>query len=464
MKEIETIYKETRNILYPLYEEDDIEKELVEALGADIRAMIIEEAGKTTTITTLGRLACERIVFLFLGSRQDTDREAVCSCAEGVFDSLNAPFVVWVDKAVNASMDAHLITSCFIRALYGKAYIKKKDDPDITFLSEEDLTQDVQTAMIYADGKKYARRLSDLPPNVMTPKELCQQAVALAQTYGMKCRVLSTAELKEMNAGGLLAVSQGSAYPPYLICLTYDHGGNAPYQAVIGKGITFDSGGYNLKSRTSFGMKYDMCGAADVLGVMKILAELRAEVNVYGILPVTENLISQQAYKSQDVIQLMSGKTIEITNTDAEGRLILADAITYAQRLNANRIVDIATLTGACVTALGNVYSGIFSNDDAFFQSFSDSMKQTGERGWRMPLDAAYLQDLTSNCADLRNAATGNGKGGACVAAAFLSQFIETDVKWLHIDIAGTSDEKDCATGAMISSVANFLIQEAQQL
>ena len=240
-----------------------------------------------------------------------------------------------------------------------------------------------------------------------------------------------------------------------MICLKYTNA-DTPYTAVIGKGLTFDSGGYNLKGN-SLGMKYDMCGGADVLGVMKTLGALKAKANVYGIIPTTENLVSGKAYKPQDVITTLSGKTVEIISTDAEGRLILCDAITYAQQLGATQLIDLATLTGACVSALGDIYTGVFSNDDEYYQEFDKAMKESDEKGWRLPIDEEYFAKLKSHSADFKNS-VGKAGAGASVAANFLEAFVEEGTKWIHLDIAGTADnDGTAATGAMVRSVVNMV-------
>ena len=290
----------------------------------------------------------------------------------------------------------------------------------------------------------------------MTPADLAKEAKKLAKKYGMECEILDKDTLEEMGAGGILAVNQGSKVPACMICLKY-HGGDGPYKAVVGKGLTFDAGGYSIK-HSSVGMKYDMCGGADVLGIMQILAATKAKVNVYGIVPSTENLINGKAYKPQDVIKTLSGKTVEIISTDAEGRLILCDGLTYVQRFGVTHVIDLATLTGACVRALGSSYTGVFANDDAFYQVFEEAMQESDEKGWRLPLDDEYFEQLKSNSADFTNSAREAGTAGASVAAGFLSQFIEDGVKWIHLDIAGTADNNGkAATGAMIRSVVNVL-------
>jgi leucyl aminopeptidase len=204
-------------------------------------------------------------------------------------------------------------------------------------------------------------------------------------------------------------------------------------------------------------MKYDMCGGADVLGIMKILASNKVKANVYGIIPTTENLVSDKAYKCDDVITTLSKQTVEIVSTDAEGRLILCDALTYAQSLNVSHIIDIATLTGACVRALGDVYTGVFSNDDKFYNTFNEALKESDEKGWRLPIDDEYFKMLKSEVADFKNSA-GKPLAGASVAANYLNAFINNSTKWIHLDVAGTADSNGKgATGAMIRTISYLL-------
>ena len=327
---------------------------------------------------------------------------------------------------------------------------------DMDVLASVDVQDEINEAIIYGEGINYARRLADTPSNLMTPDEMVKESIQLAKDYGMECTILDKAQLEDMKAGGILSVNQGSDIPAYMIVLKHNGDGDNAYKAVIGKGLTFDSGGYNLKGN-SYGMKYDMCGGADVLGIMQILARSQAKTNVYGIVPVTENLVSGKAYKPQDVITTLSGKTVEIVSTDAEGRLILCDALTYAHQLGAKKLIDLATLTGACVTALGDAYTGVFANDDEYYHEFEQAMKAADEKGWRLPLDQAYLDKLKSNSADLKNSA-GKPGAGASIAANFLESFVEKDTQWIHLDIAGTADQDGTgATGAMIRSVVEVM-------
>ena len=350
-----------------------------------------------------------------------------------------------------------LFVESYVIAQYKEHVIghKEKEIINMNIITDENVEKDIEKALAYGEGINYARKLADTPSNLMTPATLVEEAQKLANQYGMECTILDKKALEDMKAGGILSVNLGSHVPAYMICLKYSNA-TTPYQAVIGKGLTFDSGGYNIKGN-SYGMKYDMCGGADVLGIMKILGATTAKVNVYGIIPTTENLISDKAYKPQDVITTLSGKTVEIVSTDAEGRLILCDAITYAQQLGATHLIDLATLTGACVSALGDIYTGVFSNSDSFYQEFEEAMKESDEKGWRLPIDDEYFAKLKSKSADFKNS-VGKPGAGASVAANFLEAFVEEGTKWIHLDIAGTADnDGTAATGAMVRSVVNVL-------
>ena len=298
-----------------------------------------------------------------------------------------------------------------------------------------------------------AKRLADTPANYMTSIDLMEEARELAERYNLEIEVLDNDALGEMGAGAILAVNQGSEYPAYIVNIKYRNGDN-DLISLIGKGIIFDTGGYNLKSN-SLGMKYDMSGAADVLGTMEIIASLGLNVNVDGIICVSDNMLSGNSVKPGDVVISLSEKSIEITNTDAEGRLVLCDGITYAQRNGSKYLVDIATLTGACVGALGNTYTGVFSNDDEYYKLFEDALRKANEKGWRLPLDAEYAKMLESKSADIKNS-SGKREAGASVAAEFLKSFVNEGTRWIHLDIAGTSG-KDAASGAMIETMCEFV-------
>jgi leucyl aminopeptidase len=312
-----------------------------------------------------------------------------------------------------------------------------------------------------------AKDLGNLPPNVCTPTYLAQTAERLARQHGsIKTQVLSEAAMKRLNMNSLLSVTGGTAEPAKLIVMQY-RGGSAREKPVVlvGKGITFDTGGISLKPGPGMDeMKYDMCGAASVIATMTAIAKLELAINVTAVVPTCENLPSGTATRPGDIVTSMSGQTIEILNTDAEGRLILCDAMTYARRFKPAVMIDVATLTGACVIALGHHRTAIMSNSDDLAKSIADAGIAADDRGWHMPLGDEYEQQLKSNFADFAN--VGGREGGAITAAAFLAKFAE-GLTWAHLDIAGTawrSGSKKGATGRPVPMLTEFLLKRAGAL
>ena len=323
----------------------------------------------------------------------------------------------------------------------------------------------IKKGITYGKAINRARTLSNLPNNYLHVKEFSKYAKELAKAYGLEYEVLGDEELKALNCGGILSVNAGSDEEANLIVLKYNGAKNKHLNAIIGKGVMFDAGGYHLKSLEGMdGMKYDMCGAANVLGVIEIAAALKYNTNLMVVIPAVENIINQNATKMGDVVTTMSGKTVEVWNTDAEGRLILCDALTYAIRQGATKLIDLATLTYSCQGALGSEISGIFSNCEAFYEAFLKHVNKTGEKVWRLPLDAIYHKLLkNTKTADLINYAPGYG-AGASVAACFLEEFIEGNLPWIHLDTVGTAvcrseseDREKGATGVLISTIASYL-------
>jgi leucyl aminopeptidase len=297
-----------------------------------------------------------------------------------------------------------------------------------------------------AAGARLARDLGNLPANVCTPSHLARTAQELAKRHRrVAVRVLGPTQMRRLKMGALLSVTQGSEQPPRLIVVEYKGGSGAPI-ALIGKGVTFDSGGISLKDPPGMDeMKFDMSGAGTVLGVIDSLASLQAPVHVVGVIPACENMPSGRATKPGDVVRSMSGQTIEVLNTDAEGRLILCDAISYARRFKPRVVIDIATLTGACVIALGNHMSGLMSNDEKLAAALLAAGSATGDGCWRLPLAEEYADQLRSNFADFAN--IGGREGGAITAACFLWKFTQ-DLAWAHLDIAGTAWTSGAAKGS----------------
>ena len=319
----------------------------------------------------------------------------------------------------------------------------------------------IKVGTAVANGADLARDLGNRPPNVCTPAHLAAAARTVAKRSNrMQVEVLGEREMKRLGMGALLSVTQGAAEPAQLIVLQYRGAASKdPPIAICGKGITFDTGGISMKPPPKMDeMKFDMCGAAGVLGAMAATAELAPACNVVAIVPTCENMPGGKATRPGDIVKSMSGQTVEILNTDAEGRLILCDAITYARRFNPRFVLDVATLTGACVVALGHVYTGLFTNDDELAAAVLAAGERSLDPAWRMPLADEYGDSLRSNFADFAN--SGTREGGASVAANFLSRFAE-GLRWAHLDIAGVawrSNSNKGATGRPVGLLLDFLL------
>ena len=321
----------------------------------------------------------------------------------------------------------------------------------------------LKQGLAIAQGVKLAKDLGNLPGNICTPTYLGKQAKHLAKTYGFEAEVLDRKAIEKLGMGSFLGVAQGSDEPMRLIVLQHKKGKKSQKPIVlVGKGITFDTGGISLKPGSAMDeMKYDMCGAASVLGTFKSLGELDLPINAVGIIPACDNMPSGKATKPGDVLTSMSGQTIEVLNTDAEGRLVLCDALTYAERFNPSAVVDIATLTGACVVALGHHATAVYSNQDAFAHELLAAGNMAHDRGWHMPMWDDYQPQLDSNFADMAN--IGGRDGGSITAACFLSRFAKK-YDWAHLDIAGTawkSGKAKGGTGRPVPLLTTFLIKRA---
>ena len=316
-----------------------------------------------------------------------------------------------------------------------------------------------------ANGMDLARDLGNLPGNVCTPTYLAETARQLGQDYDLKVEVLGRKQMEALKMGSFLSVARGSVEPPQFIVMQYRGAGKDSKAApvvLVGKGITFDTGGISLKPGDSMDeMKYDMCGAASVFGTLRAVAEMGLKLNVIGVVPSCDNMPSGSATKPGDIVTSMSGQTIEVLNTDAEGRLILCDALTYVERFKPAAVVDIATLTGACVIALGHHNSGLFTKDDALANELLAAARKANDAAWRMPLEDEYAEQLKSNFADVAN--IGGRPAGSVTAACFLARFTQA-YSWAHLDIAGTAWKSGAAkgsTGRPVPLLTQFLIDRA---
>jgi len=354
--------------------------------------------------------------------------------------ALVAPEGIPAEEAVKA-----LVEGAFVGDYESDTYKSDRKDrsiEELAIVTQGDKTQ-LQLAMdearIVGESQNFTRGLVNEPSNRMTPTILAEHARKMAQEVGLKCEVFGADKIKELKMGAFWGVAQGSDEPPALIVVRYEPAGapEKPVLGYVGKGITFDTGGISIKPSDGMEkMKYDMAGGATMIGVMRAIALLKPKIKVTAIICATENMPSGKAQKPGDIQISMSGKSIEIINTDAEGRLVLADGLHYARQLGCTHLVDAATLTGAVVVALGYANAGVFGNNDAFYERFAKAASESGEKMWRLPVGDDYLELMRSNIADLQN--TGGRWGGASSAAAFLSEFAG-DTPWLHLDIAGTA-------------------------
>ena len=435
------------------------------------------KAGKSLYLHRPAGVKASRLVFAVAGA--DTVKAFKAAVAVGVNQlkgsgakHIAIAFAPAVSNA-RALTDAH--AEAVVTAVSDCTYVYRHTKPSapvdsvlakVTLLCAKSDTKSVQLGLArgqaVAAGVALARECANRPANHCSPTYLAEQAKKLAKEYGLKVEVLDRADCEKLGMGSFLAVAQGSSEPLRFIVLRYD--GAAKSQAptvLVGKGITFDSGGISIKSAPEMDeMKFDMGGAASVLGTFRAVAEMKPKLNLIGIIPSCENMLSGNAMKPGDVLKSMSGQTIEVLNTDAEGRLILCDALTYAERFKPAVVVDIATLTGACVVALGHHHSGLFTADDAIAAQLLAASSTALDPCWRMPLDEEYDEGLKSNFADMAN--IGGRAGGAITAAMFLRRFT-AKYRWAHLDIAGTAWKSGAAkgsTGRPVALLTHFVLAQ----
>ncbi|MGY0398365.1 MAG: leucyl aminopeptidase [Ostreibacterium sp.] len=362
---------------------------------------------------------------------------------------------------------ARLLTQNIIDADYVcdtyKSDNKEKTPLDITLLgkTQKSIETGISQGIAIATGMNTLKDLGNAPGNICTPKYLAHQAKQLADEFdSLSVEILKERDIKDLKMGALLSVSKGSVEKPRLITLTHKGGTDDPI-IFVGKGVTFDSGGISLKPGAGMDeMKYDMCGAGSVIGAIRTIAMLNLPVNVIGIIPTVENMPSGCATKPGDIVTSMSGKTIEVLNTDAEGRMILCDALTYAQQFKPKALIDIATLTGAVIIALGRNPSGLISNNDSLAAAINDAGEKSGDRVWQLPLWEEYVEQLQSPFADLQN--IGGREAGTITAGCFLAEFTK-EVNWAHLDIAGTawsSGKNKGATGRPVPLLVEYVMSQ----
>ncbi|WP_078544244.1 leucyl aminopeptidase [Litchfieldia alkalitelluris] len=465
---------------------DGIVSELDSLLNGQISTLLAEgdisaKKKEISKLHTLGTLKIKRIFFVGLGKENDIDfeavREVLGKAVKTIKKSKVEQFSVLVDTFTTEKLDVlevgHALGEAVALATYQFANYKQKSNiPDkelsevtiYTNESAEEVKASLDVGTAYGKGTNTARTLVNLPGNMLTATDLANHAVELANKYEFEVEILDKEEMEKLGMGALLAVNKGSVEPPKMIVLKYQ--GKDQWEDVIGlvgKGITFDTGGYSIKPKDGIvGMKADMGGAAAVLGAMEVIGELRPEQNVVAVIPSTDNMISGDAFKPDDVITALNGKTIEVLNTDAEGRLALADGVTYAKHHGANYLVDVATLTGGIIVALGNDITGAMTNNEELFEQVLEASYEAGESIWRLPITEKHKERVrNSKVADLNNSPGRDGH--AIFAGTFIGEFAE-DTPWVHLDIAGTATTKSDydlgtagGTGVMVRTLATFV-------
>lgn len=458
-----------------------VDSELNGAISAMLkRGEIKGKAGEVSIIHTLGELRADLVAVVGLGKKEEFNELKLRNLMGDVARELRKHNCLEVATILHGGGDGGLITIDAARAIVEgillgsyrfKKHITSKDEErdveQLTILENDisklkDIELGLRNGRIMAEAAIMARDMVNEPANYMTPSIMAEIARSVAEEYKLEITVWGRREIEENGMGGLLGVSKGSRQEPRFIIIKYkgDHS-NTGTLGFVGKGLTFDSGGISLKSQDFMAdMKGDMAGAADVIAAIRAIAEMQLKLNVTAVVPATENLPGGNALKPGDVIKSYNGRTIEVVNTDAEGRLILADALSYAVKQGMSPLVDLATLTGACHVALGDMYAGLFSNNQDFADKVLNASKKVGEMLWQLPLPEEYKELNKSDIADIKN--TGGRYGGAITAALFLREFVE-DCPWVHLDIAGPfMAEKN--KGIVVKGATGFGVRTLIQL
>ncbi len=434
---------------------------LDKALGGNITRLIEEGElkGKPNEITmlyTMGKLPAERVLIAGLGKESEFTQDKIRKTIAGVCRYLRRKWVgdaattllgVRANRITPEAISQALTEGTILGTYLFRSHITRAPEEgeidNLTILVPSRtgipaVSRGYEKGKIMAGAAIAARDMANEPSNYKNPTTMARRALDIASSYGLTATVFDRDKMLELGMGGLLGVSQGSIQPPKFIILEY-HGKDTPEYdiALVGKGITFDSGGISIKPSENMGeMKTDMSGGASVMAAIGAVAQLKPKVNVVALIPATENMPSGSAYRPGDVLTAMNGKTMEIITTDAEGRLILADALSYAAKMGVKAIIDVATLTGACVVALGHVATGAFTNNQELFDQVKKASEKTGEPLWQLPMFSEYKEQIKSDVADIKN--SGGRPAGAITAAKFLEEFVG-DTPWVHLDIAGTA-------------------------
>lgn len=454
-------------------------KELQKLTGFSIQGLYDSKdfSGKVGQTIALPQIAkgIDKVILLGFGESKKTTasdfRKALNSAAKALSKSEHKTVTLLVDEIAvdkwtseeKALCSSEVLVHAHYQFTRCKSKVEKKAAVSVSYGTEASRLSNkgLKTGAAIGNGMNVARELGNLPGNICTPTYLAGEARKLARKHkNLSTTILSEKQMKALGMGSLLSVSAGSAEPAQLIVMEYKGAAkNVKPHVLVGKGITFDTGGISLKPGGGMDeMKFDMCGAASVFGTMNAITAIEPKMNVVAIVAAAENMPGSKATKPGDIVTSMSGKTIEILNTDAEGRLVLCDALTYAEKFKPASVVDIATLTGACVVALGKHATGLFSNDDDLAEQLLEAGKSAGDRAWHMPLWDEYQSQLDSNFADMAN--IGGRDGGAITAACFLSRYTKK-YTWAHLDIAGTawhSGGNKGATGRPVPLLTQYLL------
>jgi leucyl aminopeptidase len=450
------LMKETKDLII-VANENEATKDLFELFENQLDTF---KKDNLTTIHTLGKTLSKRIHVI--GQDKHSDQKALKEIVSKLAN-LSDDAVILVDSFTDTEKS---LLSLLVEKLVTEQYVidtfkSKKSDPKAhLYFYGKGIEKQVEEGIIYGETINKAKDLVNTPYNHLNAKDLANHAKTLEKYEGVKVQIYDKKQIEEMNMGSFLGVNKGSSDEPYLIKIHYKKTGNKDdVAALVGKGVMYDTGGYSLKTPQSMpGMKVDMAGAAAVISAIEGIARLGLDANVMSIVAATDNRIGDGAIVPDDILTSANGKTIEIVSTDAEGRLTLADAVWFAQKEGAKKVIDVATLTGAIVAALGQNYTGAFTNNQEFFEEFKKITEETKEMLWQMPVSDVFHEELKSQVADLSN--KGGRLAGASIAAAFIEEFIDEDTSWIHLDIAGTSSNKKTgATGVMVKSFIRFFVK-----
>jgi len=428
------------------------------------------KAGSTLLLNLVDGFKAKQVIVLGMGDVANTAKNYIkaLTVTSGVLNTIKSKSVM-IEALEIEGFDEKWSHRIAARVLQNANYeiekvgVEQKIEviENIAIQSSNDNAHELTQGHAIASGMSLARHLGDLPSNICTPTFLADTAQSLAKEFNLECEVLEEADMSKLGMDSLLSVSKGSIEPPKLISLSYVGNGDAKPIVLVGKGVTFDSGGISLKPGAGMDeMKYDMCGAASVLGTMRAIAQIQPKINLTIVVPTVENMPAHNASKPGDVVTSMSGQTIEILNTDAEGRLILCDALTYVEKFNPKVVIDTATLTGAVIVALGKHHCGLMANDQDLADDLIAAGKSSLDTAWQLPLDDEYDELLKSNFADMGN--IGGREAGSVTAACFLARYTQ-NYRWAHLDIAGTawvSGAKKGATGRPVPLLTQYVLDQ----